>query len=197
MMLVAGQLGVLLATMLVGDELTTLEPRILWPLGATTVAAFAWWVERPPTRTGGTLVTLAALWLLFAAPPTRWSLQGTLPRTPVVVVAEETGAKVVVTTSTDPLHFLSGVPAAYFPRDVDALTGKRLDTTDQYRALPCALAKAEGIAVVDLTGFGPSEQIVERLGEHVRLGRLIEERRDDVIVYRPAEDLEDCSPAEG
>lgn len=192
MLVVTAQGLLVLGTILVLDDLTTFEPRILWPLAVLTLTSLGWWVDDLPRRQGIALLAVVALWAALAAPPTRWSIGGKYEGTAVSEIATEIGAELVVTNAADALHFETGLPAAYFPVAIDAQTGISRDTSDDYAALPCALAESGGIAAVDLSGFVDAGTIIRSLRIEVRNGHLDAERMGDVVLFRPTVDPTEC-----
>jgi hypothetical protein len=164
----AGLLTAALAAGMVSfDALVTPDNRVMLPAGVLTAVGVVW--SLPALRVRPAAGALAGAALLAAAL--------TIPRgaeDPLVVrarepeeatLARDSSASVVVTTAADIVHWYTGIPAAYPPRDRLDLTDEHVDVERLWAELPCALADADGVLILDSSGgfFGFDAEALARL----------------------------------
>lgn len=187
--------GILTAGLVLGmvgfDALVIADNRLMLPAGLITIVGVVWSIDVPAPVAGRPGVALApwaavAVWWVTAVQP--WGLAErfsdlTAPP-PYVAAAATSGADVVIVNDADGVHWHTGLPAAYAPLPVKALTGERVDQAAAYRALPCPMWQHGGVLIMaDDALFGASGS--ETLEELVAEGRLVSEPVAGGVSYRP------------
>ncbi len=175
----------LIAGLMGFDALVIPDNRLMLPAGLLTLAALFW----SSPRTGRSVIGVAvvvATWILVAVQPSsigeRFSDDS--GRKAFSDVAEGSQARIIVTNDADAVHWDTGLPAAYAPTALKALTGELVDVEDLYRRLPCALLRNDGIVVLsDQITFSSVDD--DLLDLAVVEGALDKEESPGVIVYRP------------
>jgi len=124
------------------------------------------------------------LFSLFAVRP--WNITESFSDSselkPYSIAALQSGAKIIITNDADAIHWDTGLPAAYAPLPVKALTGEAQDVTALYEALPCALLQHDGAVVLsDAMTFSGAD--IGLLAQQVDGGRLTLEEFDGASVY--------------
>ena len=182
--LVAGMMGF--------DALVIADNRLMLPTGILTLAAVVWSAHdfvnkqkgaRLPQSIASALVALI-LFSLFAVRP--WNMTESFSDSselkPYSIAALQSGAKIIITNDADAVHWDTGLPAAYAPLPVKALTGEAQDVTALYEALPCALLQHDGAVVLsDAMTFSGAD--IGLLSQQVDGGRLTLEEFDGASVY--------------
>ena len=182
--LVAGMMGF--------DALVIADNRLMLPTGILTLAAIVWSAhdfvskQKGARRTQSIASALVALILfsLFAVRP--WNITESFSDSsglkPYSIAALQSGAKIIITNDADAVHWDTGLPAAYAPLPVKALTGEAQDVTALYEALPCALLQHDGAVVLsDAMTFSGAD--INLLTQQVDSGRLTLEEFDGASVY--------------
>lgn len=189
--------GILTAGLVVGmlgfDALVIADNRLMLPAGVLTIAGVAWSLEVPTPRAGrinwaraGARWAAVALWWLVAVEPQHLGERfSDLTAPPAyVAAAADSGAAIVIANDADGVHWYTGLPAAYAPLPVKALTGEVVDQAAAYRALPCPMWRHGGVLIIaDDALFGSSGS--EILDELVTEGRLSSEPVVGGVRYRP------------
>ena len=105
---------------------------------------------------------------------------------PYSIAALQSGAEIIITNDADGVHWDTGLPTAYAPLAVKALTGQAQDVSTLYAELPCALLQHDGVVVLsnDFTFSGANNEL---LTEQVEAGRLTIEASDEATVYFPTD----------
>jgi hypothetical protein len=174
------------------DSLVAPENRVMLPAGVLVLVGAAWSLRITVVR--GTWVAAAAVavwWLVAVVPRGPDLFQGQVHAPVTAAVAEASGASIVIANDADPLHWWTGIPAAYLPQEEVALTGERVDTAPLWAALPCALAEANGVVIItDGPAFFADPR--PRLDGLAAEGLLTVEPYDGATLYRPVPDA--CSP---
>ena len=184
--LVAGMMGF--------DALVIADNRLMLPTGILTLAAIAWSVhdfvgKQQSTRFNQSIASALAALILFALFAVRpWNISESFSDSselkPYSIAALQSGAKIIITNDADGIHWDTGLPAAYAPLPVKALTGEAQDVTALYEALPCALLQHDGAVVLsDAMTFSGAD--VDLLAQQVDDGRLTLEEFDGASVYFP------------
>jgi len=184
--LVAGMMGF--------DALVIADNRLMLPTGILTLAAIAWSVhdfvgKQQSTRFNESIASALAALILFALFAVRpWNISESFSDSselkPYSIAALQSGAKIIITNDADGIHWDTGLPAAYAPLPVKALTGEAQDVTALYEALPCALLQHDGAVVLsDAMTFSGAD--VDLLAQQVDGGRLTLEEFDGASVYFP------------
>jgi hypothetical protein len=182
--LVAGMMGF--------DALVIADNRLMLPTGILTLAAVVWSAHdfvnkqkgaRLPQSIASASVALI-LFALFAVRP--WNITESFSDSselkPYSIAALQSGAKIIITNDADAVHWDTGLPAAYAPLPVKALTGESQDVTALYEALPCALLQHDGAVVLsDAMTFSGAD--IGLLAQQVDSGRLTLEEFDGASVY--------------
>jgi len=182
--LVAGMMGF--------DALVIADNRLMLPTGILTLAAVVWSAhdfvskQKGAHRTQSIASALVALILfsLFAVRP--WNITESFSDSselkPYSIAALQSGAEIIITNDADAVHWDTGLPAAYAPLPVKALTGEAQDVTALYEALPCALLQHDGAVVLsDTMTFSGAD--IDLLTQQVNSGRLTLEEFDGASVY--------------
>lgn len=182
--LVAGMMGF--------DALVIADNRLMLPTGILTLAAIVWSAhdfvskQKGARRTQSIASALVALILfsLFAVRP--WNITESFSDSsglkPYSIAALQSGAKIIITNDADAVHWDTGLPAAYAPLPVKALTGEAQDVTALYEALPCALLQHDGAVVLsDAMTFSGAD--INLLTQQVDNSRLTLEEFDGASVY--------------
>lgn len=181
--LVAGMLGF--------DALVIADNRLMLPAGLITIVGLAWSVDVAAASSRHVAVALApwvavAAWIVTAVQPQhlteRFSDLTGAP--PYVAAAAASGADIVIVNDADGVHWHTGLPAAYAPLPVKALTGEPVDVAAAYRSLPCPMWKHGSVLIIaDDALFGSSGS--EVLDDEVAEGRLTAEPVAGGVRYRP------------
>ncbi len=185
LVLALAQLVMTVATMATADALVVLEARIMWPLGVLTLAGLAWAADELAPRFAPWAAVVAGLWFVSSTAAWTWADTSSAASPPAVAVVRDSGARLVVSNSADPLHWATGVPAAPLPPAVDAQSGRRRDQDAAYDVLPCDLERGGGIAVIDRSSYLPAADALERLDALVALDRLIAHDAPSTRWYEP------------
>jgi hypothetical protein len=103
---------------------------------------------------------------------------------PYSIAALNSGAVIIITNDADGVHWDTGLPSAYAPLPIKALTGQAQDVATLYAELPCALLQHDGVVVLsnDFTFSGANNEL---LTQEVEAGRLTIEATDAATVYFP------------
>lgn len=184
--LVAGMMGF--------DALVIADNRLMLPTGILTLAAIVWSVhefvskQTSPRRNQGFSIAVATL-ILFALLAVRpWNVAESFSDSselkPYSIAALQSGAEIIITNDADGVHWDTGLPSAYAPLPVQALTGEAQDVATMYAELPCALLRHDG-AVVLSNNFTFSGANSELLTQEVEAERLTIETTDAATVYSP------------
>ena len=184
--LVAGMMGF--------DALVIADNRLMLPTGILTLAAIVWSVheflskQKGARRTQSFSIAMAAL-IFFALLAVRpWkvaeSFRDSSELKPYSIVALESGAAIIITNDADGVHWDTGLPSAYAPLPVKALTGKAQNVETLYAELPCKLLQHNGAVVLsnDFTFLGANNEL---LTQQVEANRLTVEATDSATVYFP------------
>jgi hypothetical protein len=181
--LVAGMLGF--------DALVIADNRLMLPAGLITIVGLVWSIDVPAPAAGRWPTAIVpwvavAVWLVAAVHPQdlteRFSDLTGPPR--YVAAAAASGADIVIVNDADGVHWHTGLPAAYAPLPVKALTGEAVDVAAAYRALPCPMWEHGGVLIIaDDALFGSSGS--ETLDELVAEGHLTSEPVAGGVRYRP------------
>jgi len=184
--LVAGMMGF--------DALVIADNRLMLPTGVLTLAAIAWSVHDIVIKQQGTRLIQAissasvglVLFSLLAVRP--WNVAESFSDSselkPYSIAALQSGAKIIITNDADGVHWDTGLPSAYAPLPIKALTGQAQDVATLYAELPCALLQHDGVVVLsdDFTFSGANNEL---LTQEVEAGRLTIEATDAATVYFP------------
>lgn len=187
--------GIVTAGLVLGmlgfDGLVTPDNRLMLPSGVLALVATAWiGVDRLrtiPSRARFMVPGLLVLWTIVAVAPQdigeRFS-DSSGPRRHSLV-AEQTGASVIVTNDADAVHWDTGLSTVYPPQSIMPLTGEPVDERSIYSTLPCALWRHDGVVVLSNEAF----LVVNRdlLDEQVDLGNLTFEAVGGAEIYRPTD----------
>ena len=186
--LVAGMMGF--------DALVIADNRLMLPTGILTLAAVVWsthdFVNQQKgarlTQSVASAIVALILFALFAVRP--WNITESFSDSselkPYSIAALQSGAKIIITNDADAVHWDTGLPAAYAPLPVKALTGEVQDVTALYEALPCALLQHDGAVVLsDAMTFSGAD--IDLLNQQVDSGRLTLEEFDGASVYFPTD----------
>ena len=184
--LVAGMMGF--------DALVIADNRLMLPTGILTLAAIVWSVHEfvskqiGSRRAQGFSLAMAAL-ILFAVLAVRpWNITESFSDSselkPYSIAALQSGAEIIITNDADGVHWDTGLPSAYAPLPVKALTGEAQDVATLYAELPCALLRHNGVVVLsnDFTFSGANNEL---LTQEVEADRLTVEATDAATVYFP------------
>ena len=188
--------GIVTAGLVLGmlgfDGLVTPDNRLMLPSGVLTLLAIAWIVvdrfESIPARARFMVPALLLLWTIVAVAPQKVGERfsdNSGPRR-YSLVAEQTGASVIVANDADALHWDTGLSAVYPPQSIMPLTGEPVDERSIYAALPCALWRHDGVVVLSSEAFLVVNR--ELLDEQVGVGNLSFERVGSTEIYRPTDD---------
>jgi len=185
--LVAGMMGF--------DALVIADNRLMLPTGILTLAAVVWsahdFVSKQQsvrlTQSIASAMVALILFALFAVRP--WNISESFSDRselkPYSIAALQSGAKIIITNDADAVHWDTGLPAAYAPLPVKALTGEAQDVIALYEALPCALLQHNGVVVLsDAMTFSGAD--IGLLTQQVDSGRLTLEEFDGASVYFPS-----------
>lgn len=182
----------LIAGMMGFDALVIADNRLMLPTGVLTLAAVAWTIDQRLTARlrWRSAVALGALALFAAAAVRPWdvgeSFSNSSELKPYSIAALQSGASIIITNDADAVHWDTGLPAAYAPLPVKALTGESQDVSALYRALPCALLEHDGAIVLsDTVTFSGAD--LSLLAIEVDAGRLVVESNDGASVYFPTQ----------
>lgn len=184
--LVAGMMGF--------DALVIADNRLMLPTGILTLAAVVWSThdfvsKQQSMRLTQSIASAMVALILFAFVAVRpWNLSESFSDRselkPYSIAALQSGAKIIITNDADAVHWDTGLPAAYAPLPVKALTGEAQDVTALYEALPCALLQHNGVvALSDAMTFSGAD--IGLLTQQVDSGRLTLEEFDGASVYFP------------
>jgi hypothetical protein len=184
--LVAGMMGF--------DALVIADNRLMLPTGILTLAAIVWSVhefvskQKGLRRTQNFSIATASL-ILFALLAVRpWNVAESFSDSselkPYSIAALQSGAAIIITNDADGVHWDTGLPSAYAPLPVKALTGEAQDVATLYAELPCALLRHNGAVVLsnDFTFSGANNEL---LTQEVEADRLTVEATDSATVYFP------------
>lgn len=186
--LVAGMMGF--------DALVIADNRLMLPTGVLTIAAIVWTTHNFASNQTGTrfkqiAVAATALLVAFTLVAVRpWNVAESFSADsdlkPYSIAALQSGAKIIITNDADGVHWDTGLPAAYAPLPVKALTGEEQDIATLYAQLPCALLTHDGAIVLsDAMTFSGAD--INLLTDQVESGRLTIESSDGASVYFPTE----------
>jgi hypothetical protein len=164
--------GALLTGGLVGgmvgfDALVNPDNRVMLPAGVFTIVGVVWSIPSLQRSTAAVALAAAGVFGAFSSiprgAPDPLTVRASEPAE--AVVARASGAALVVTTAADIVHWYTGIPAAYPPRDRLELTDERVDVSALWSQLPCALAEADGVLILDGGGgfFGYDASELARL----------------------------------
>ncbi len=182
-----GLVASVLITMFGYDALTKFEPRMMYPPGVLLALAWAWWPggTRLPARWAA---AVAVVWALLAAGPWNWhapSFHGNPVRARIL---HEADPDVVVSNLADVVHYQTGIPAAYFPTPILVHSGLLRDPDpDAVMAdLPCRLLRANGVVLLDGTGFLPPDPwATSILDEQTAAGRFTRTEDGGFVLFAP------------
>ena len=186
--LVAGMMGF--------DALVIADNRLMLPTGVLTLAAVVWSahdivIKQQGTRLMQTISGASGGLVLFALLAVRpWNVAESFSNSselkPYSIAALQSGAEIIITNDADGVHWDTGLPSAYAPLAVKALTGQAQDVSTLYAELPCALFQHDGVVVLsnDFTFSGANNEL---LTEQVEAGRLTIEATDAATVYYPTD----------
>ena len=186
--LVAGMMGF--------DALVIADNRLMLPTGVLTLAAIVWTMHsfasnQTTTRFKQSAITATVLVIAFTLTAVRpWNVAESFSADselkPYSLAALQSGAKIIITNDADGVHWDTGLPAAYAPLPMKALTGEEQDIATLYEQLPCALLQHDGAVVLsDAMTFSGAD--IELLTHQVESGRLTLESADGASVYFPTE----------
>lgn len=199
----AGVLTVGLAAGILGfDALVIADNRLMLPAGILTLTALIWFVAdrasdssvsepelhvRSPWRVLAVLGL--AVWTITAVRPWLITERFSDVTRPLAMssLVRELNAALVISNDADGLHWDTGVPAAYAPMPVKALTGERVEDAEIYRLLPCPLARAHGVIVIsnESTFSTVNRPVLDQL---VAEGKLTSFTKDGSTAYVPTDD---------
>lgn len=185
LVLALAQLVMTALTMATADALVVLEARIMWPLGVLTLAGLVWAADELAPRLTPWAALGAAVWFVSSTAVWTWADTAPVTSPPAVEVVRDSGARLVVSNSADPLHWATGVPAAPLPPAVDAQSGRRRDQDVEYEALPCDLERGGGIVVIDQSSYLPAGDALERLDALAGADRLVAHDAPSTRWYEP------------
>jgi hypothetical protein len=172
--------GLLVAALVAGmagfDALVIADNRLMLPVGMLTVVSLGWTVRGASLPRLAAALGAALLWVMVATAPADWAESFSTPGPRVeldpAVLPNGRAVAIVITNDADIVHWGSGLPTAYLPFAINSLTGEPVDTARIYDALPCALARHDGLIIVsDASLFGPGD--VDALARLVAQGRLV------------------------
>ena len=180
----------LIAGMMGFDALVIADNRLMLPTGVLTLAALSWIISDQVQERGRALFIPAALLLvIFTICAVRpWNVGESFSESsglkPYSQAALDSGAVVIISNDADAVHWDTGLPTAYAPLPMQALTGQAQDIAPLYANLPCALWRAKG-AVVLSDGVTFSGADIDLLNEQVDAGRLTLTSSNGASVYLP------------
>ena len=180
----------LIAGMMGFDALVIADNRLMLPTGILTLAALSWIISDQVQQRGRALFIPAALLLvIFTICAVRpWNVGESFSDSSELKsysqAALDSGAVVIISNDADAVHWDTGLPTAYAPLPIQALTGQAQDVAPLYANLPCALWRANG-AVVLSDGVTFSGADIDLLNDQVDAGRLTLTSSNGASVYLP------------
>jgi len=180
----------LIAGMMGFDALVIADNRLMLPTGILTLAALSWIIGDQVQQRGRTLFIPTALLLVtFTICAVRpWNVGESFSDNSELKsysqAALDSGAVVIISNDADAVHWDTGLPTAYAPLPIQALTGQAQDVAPLYANLPCALWRANG-AVVLSDGVTFSGADIGLLNDQVDAGRLTLTSSNGASVYVP------------
>jgi len=180
----------LIAGMMGFDALVIADNRLMLPTGILTMAALSWIMSDLVQQRGRTLFIPAALLLvIFTICAVRpWNIGESFSDSSELKsysqAALDSGAAVIISNDADAVHWDTGLPTAYAPLPMQALTGQAQDVVPLYADLPCALWRANGAVVLsnEVTFSGAD---IDLLNDQVDAGRLTLTSSSGASVYSP------------
>jgi hypothetical protein len=183
----------LLLGMLGFDALVIPDNRLMLPTGILTLAGPLWWATEVldrRRRLGLTVATatVATVWIAVAAAPTDVTEVFSDPapdRADIAAVIAE-APTLVIANDADGMHWATGLPSAYAPLPLKALTGEVIDVEALLAALPCPLDEAGGVVVMSDQAFlgSDSRAVLDALAA---AGRLEAVAFPAGVLYRPGD----------
>lgn len=170
------------------DSLVAPENRVMLPAGVLVLVGGAWSLRVDALRWTWLGPALVVVWLVVGVRPRGPDLfHGPVDEPATAAVAEQTASSIIIASDADPVHWWTGLPAAYLPQDQIALTGERVDTAPLWEALPCALARADGVVVLGDGGAFVADPR-PHLDALAAAGWMTVEPNEGATVYRPVPD---------
>jgi hypothetical protein len=169
-------------SMLFLDAVLKLDNRILMPSGVLMIGVVGWSLAR---RVPAPLAwAVLGAWTLVATHPWNWLERPEPPRpTALTDVVDSLDARFVVTNNADLVWWMTRTPARYLPDGYHDLSARTYDPRPVMADLPCALAEADGLIVVEHAALAPD--IIDQLTVDTARGQYTVSTTTDIAIYTP------------